>query len=64
MIAFDSIKFDLALADAELASFKAWLALKTFVGEKAIVGEIANRRHMACLLASTLGIEAPDLIKF
>jgi len=61
---FESIKFDLKLADAELTSFKSWLAKETFVGEKAIVAEIKARRHMACLLASTLGLPAPDMIKF
>ncbi|NIJ34086.1 Shedu anti-phage system protein SduA domain-containing protein [Sphingomonas oligoaromativorans] len=64
MSAFDSIKFNLKLADAELTSFKAWFSTITFVGETAIVAEIKARPHMACLLASTLGLEAPDMIKF
>jgi hypothetical protein len=64
MSSFESIKFDLKLADTELISFKAWLASVKFVGETAIVAEIKARRHMACLLASTLGLPAPDMIKF
>jgi hypothetical protein len=61
---FENIKFDLKLADTELTSFKAWLASVTFVGETAIVAEMKIRRQMACLLASTLGLPAPDMIKF
>lgn len=64
MSSFESIKFDLKLADTELKSFKTWLAGVGFVGEKAIVAEIHGRRHMACLLASPLGLHAPDMIKF
>jgi hypothetical protein len=64
MSSFENIQFDLKLADTELTSFKAWLASVTFVGETAIVAEIEARRHMACLLASTLGLPAPDMIKF
>lgn len=64
MSSFENIKFNLKLADRELASFKKWLAGKNFVGETAIVAEIKQRRHMACLLASTLGLPAPDMIKF
>jgi hypothetical protein len=64
MSSFDSIKFDLKLADTELTSFKAWLGGVVFVGETVIVAEIKARRHMACLLASTLGLPAPDMIKF
>lgn len=64
MSSFDSIAFNLKRADIELASFKAWLAAVTFVGETAIVAEIKSRQHMACLLASTLGLPAPDMIKF
>jgi hypothetical protein len=64
MSSFESIKFDLKLADTELTSFKTWLAGITFVGETAIVAEIEARRHMACLLASTLGLPAPDMIRF
>jgi len=64
MSSFESIKFDLKLADTELTSFKAWLAGVNFVSETAIVAEIKARRHMACLLASTLGLPAPDMIKF
>ena len=64
MSAFKSIKFDLKLADGELTSFKAWLAGVRFVGETTIVKEIKSREHMACLLASTLGLQAPDMIKF
>src|SRR3990167_10291878 len=64
MSVFDSITFNLTLADSELTSFKAWLTGVTFVGETAIVNEIKARPHMACLLASTLGLQAPDMIKF
>ncbi|MCJ2061497.1 DUF4263 domain-containing protein [Methylobacterium sp. J-088] len=64
MSSFERIKFDLRHADTELASFKAWLAAVNFVGETVIVSEIKKRRHMACLLASTLGLPAPDMIKF
>ena len=64
MSSFERIKFDLKLADTELASFKVWLAGVTFVGEGAIVAQIKARRHMACLLAATLGLPAPDMIKF
>lgn len=64
MSSFESIKVDLRLADTELTSFKTWLAAVAFVGETSIVSEIKKRRHMACLLSSTLGLPAPDLIKF
>jgi hypothetical protein len=64
MSVFDSIRFNLRIADSELASFKAWLADIGFVGEKAMVAQIRSRPHMACLLASTLGLQAPDMIKF
>lgn len=64
MSAFERIKVDLAIADSELSSFKRWLANVTFVDETSIVDQIKSRRQMACLLASTLGLEAPDLIKF
>lgn len=64
MSVFTGIKFNLKIADAELDSFKNWLANVKFVGETVIVNEIKNRPHMACLLASTLGMPAPDLIKF
>jgi hypothetical protein len=64
MSSFEAIKFDLKLADNELISFKSWLTGVTFVGEDAIVAEIKARRNMACLLASTLGLPAPDMIKF
>jgi len=64
MSAFDSIRYNLRLADSELTSFKTWLTGVTFVGETVIVNEIKSRPHMACLLASTLGLQAPDMIKF
>ena len=64
MTVFTSIKFDLKIADAELALFKGWLARAGFVGETAIVREIKARPNMACLLASLLGMPAPDLIRF
>lgn len=64
MSSFESIRFDLRRADTELTSFKTWLASIAFVRETAIVKEIKARCHMACLLASTLGLPAPDMIKF
>ena len=64
MSSFQSIKFDLKLADTELASFKSWLTSISFIGETAIVAQIKARPHMTCLLASTLGLPAPDMIKF
>lgn len=64
MSVFKSIKFDVALADAELLSFKTWFAGIGFVGETEIVGEIKKRPQMACLLSALLGFPAPDLIKF
>lgn len=64
MSVFDSIKFNLNRADQELTSFKAWLLANGFVGETTIVAEIKARPQMACLLGSSLGIEAPDMIKF
>ncbi|MCD2317227.1 DUF4263 domain-containing protein [Sphingomonas sp. IC-11] len=64
MSAFDSISFNLTDADTQLTSFKGWLTGKGYVGETEIVAEIKARPHMACLLASTLGLEAPDMIKF
>lgn len=64
MSVFNSIKFDVSVADAELLSFKTWFAGVGFVGEKAIVAEIKARPQMACLLSALLGIPAPDLIKF
>lgn len=64
MSSFDHIDFNLKLADIELASFKSWLAAVRFVGESEIVAEIKSRPHMTCLLASTLGLPAPDMIKF
>ena len=36
---FESIRFDLSLADQQLTSFKAWLASVKFVGEAAIVAQ-------------------------
>lgn len=64
MSVFDSIKFNLSTAETELNSFKSWLSGIGFIGETPIVAEIKQRPHMACLLASTLGLERPDLIKF
>lgn len=64
MSVFNSISFNLSDADIQLTSFKSWLAGQAFVGETAIVSEIKARPHMACLLASTLGLEAPDMIRF
>jgi hypothetical protein len=64
MSVFDGIKFNLTLADSELTSFKAWLSGVKFVSETIIVNEIKSRPQMACLLASTLGLQAPDMIKF
>lgn len=64
MSAFQSIQFNLSDADVQLTTFKTWLATQKFVGETSIVTEIKTRPHMACLLASTLGLEAPDMIRF
>lgn len=64
MTAFTHIDFNLADADRQLNSFRDWLHDETFVGEAEIVAQIKQRPHMACLLASTLGLEAPDLIRF
>lgn len=64
MSAFDSIRFNLSNADTQLTRFKTWLAAQEFVGETAIADEIRTRPQMACLLASTLGLEAPDMIRF
>jgi len=64
MSAFASISFNLSKAEIELDAFKKWLSNVGFVGEKEIVAEITRRQHMACLLASLLGLNAPDMIKF
>ncbi len=64
MSVFDPITFDIAVADSELASFKAWLAGVGFVGETEIVNEIKVRPQMICLLSAMLGFTAPDMIKF
>jgi hypothetical protein len=64
MSALHAISVDLKTATSELTSFKAWLATAGFVGETRIVAEIRSRPHMACLLAGTLGLSAPNLIRF
>jgi Domain of unknown function (DUF4263) len=64
MSAFNAISFNINNADQQLRSFKLWLSSVSFVGETAIVGEIKSRPQMACLLGATLGLQAPDLIKF
>lgn len=61
---FDTITYDLLIAEIELLSFKKWFADKSFIGENDIVNEIKARPQMACLLGSVLNIPAPDLIKF
>jgi hypothetical protein len=58
------ISFDLRTAASDLKSFKAWFAAAGFIGEQAIVAQIKSRPQMACLLATTLGLSAPNLIKF
>ena len=45
---FESIKFDLKLADIELMSFKAWLADVKFVSEAVIVTQ--SRRAVTWLV--------------
>lgn len=64
MSALHAISVDLKTATSELTSFKTWLATAGFVGETSIVAEIRSRPHMACLLAVTLGLSAPNLIRF
>lgn len=61
---FDSIAYNLPAAEAELQTFKAWLGAAGFVGKTEIVREIRARRRMCCLLASRVGMSAPDLIRF
>jgi hypothetical protein len=64
MSQLDPITFHLPTAASELTSFKAWIGSVGFVGETTIVAEIKSRPQMACLLAASLGLNAPDLIKF
>lgn len=42
MSSFETIGFDLTIAEAELNSFKAWFAGQGFIGETAIVAESAS----------------------
>lgn len=63
MSVFSAFAWNLATAETELKAFKEWLAGAGYVGEKAIVGEIASRPHMCGLLAAVAGFSAPDLIK-
>ncbi len=51
-------------ANDELESFKAWLSLRPYFGEREAVVEIRTRPQMACLLAYTITMPAPDLYKF
>lgn len=64
MSQFQALRWSLARADAELSSFKAWLAGQAFIGETPIVEQIKSRPHMCGLLAATAGFSAPDLIRF
>jgi hypothetical protein len=64
MSALDSISVDLPKATSELRSFKAWLASAGFVDETTIVAQIKSRPQMACLLSASLGLSAPNLIRF
>jgi hypothetical protein len=59
-----SIAFDPARAHAELSSFKAWLSSRAFFREVDVVAEIKARPQMACLLAYTIIMPAPDLFEF
>src|SRR5687768_1931801 len=61
---FNRITYSLLQAEAELVTFKAWLAGKAYFGETEVVKEIKARPQMCCLLGNTAGIRAPDLIKF
>ena len=61
---FQSFRFSLFKAEAELVAFKAWFMPRTFIGEKEIVSELRSRPQMCALLASIGGIHAPDLIRF
>ena len=61
---FERIGFDAAQASVELHSFRAWVTAHTSFSEKQVLGEIAIRRQMACLLGYTILMPAPDLIKF
>lgn len=64
MSLFKPIAFSLSTAEAELKSFKVWLSTKGFVGEREIVGEIRRREQMCCLIASSVGFNAPNMIRF
>ena len=64
MSLFGKFRFDLKNAEAELETFKHWLAANLFVGEAAIVDEIRKRPHFLCLLGPTCFIAAPDLIRW
>lgn len=64
MSLFSGFKLDLAKAEQELISFKAWLAQERWAGEKVIVGQIRQRPNMIGLLGPTAAIPAPDLIRW
>lgn len=59
-----SIIFDAKIAKTELSSFKAWMSSRSFFGETDVVAEIKARPQMACLLAYTIIMPAPDLYAF
>jgi hypothetical protein len=58
------IAFSAVSAERELSSFKAWLAPRQFFGETEVVAEIHARPHMACLMAYTILMPAPDLYEW
>lgn len=63
MHAFVPLRFNLATAEEELASFERWFEATSFVGETEMVSQIKDRHHMCALLAAEGGIPAPDMIK-
>lgn len=63
-MALAPIVFDAASARAELSSFKTWLSVRPFFKENDVVAEIKSRPQMACLLAYTIIMPAPDLYEF
>jgi hypothetical protein len=64
MSLFSDFKLDLAKAEQELTSFRAWLAQERWAAEKRIVAEIRSRPNMIGLLGPTAAIPAPDLIRW
>ena len=64
MSIFQSYRYVLATAKAELDSFETWLSGAGFVTETEIVGQIRAREHMICLLGPAGNISAPNLVKW